>query len=621
MRNYLRDLHSVKADIVFATIAVVFGLLFLWYAIFEVKHPAYIVAAAMALLTSVAYLALRGRIKELRFEDIGYRWRLDIAYWLVFIGAILSYIFRPLPYERPLWFFVLVAMACGIIVLRLVWREPSRRGILLCLAQVISIGLLLAWSVTLMYPSLVGQDPLYHKWLTLNVLSGAVDWGSMPLMHFIIAFFMKLYGADYRIASMLSVSLASIVLDAMLIYLIGRRLVGARVGLLAALLLTVSNWHVFFAYWTIQNTLALTLMLAAAWSFLEWRSIGDRRYIVFSSVTMLLMLITHPLGTIWLGMFLAVALVVYWWWMRNFPVAVAVTFALYSSAVIAVWGLLTGHLGTFFYFVLLGFRPDLLLTEAVWQPAVIAEPPVQGLLMYTEMVSVHPWQMLYGGLGMFLLFCLGAFGSFALLRIRDVRCAVLSVMGMLVLAMGIIPMMVGISVLENRWWYFAEALLAIPAALCIFYIAKVKDWLAYFAVGVLSLLLVLGLPANRDNGALAEDLMVRFALTHEEIEAAEYALDNYGGTVGMDAHYAVSVAHMFEDARFRLVDITQSLLNADFADTGANVLVIRNEVASKPFGSGEGRIYKLDYTPYLALIEQGFEPIFINNGAVVYKRY
>ena len=619
MRNCLRKLRSVKADTIFASVAVAFGLFFLWYSIFEVGHPAYIVAAAMALLTSAAYLALRGKIKELRFLNAGYSWRLDIAYWLVFTGAILSYIFRPMPYERPLWFFALIAIACGVIVLKLIWREPQGRERLLCLAQVILLGLLLAWSVTFMYPGLVGQDPLYHQWLTLGVLRGSVDWGSMPLMHFIIAFFMKLYGADYRIASMLSVSLASIVFDAVFIYLIGRRLVSARVGLLAALLLTVSNWHVFFAYWTIQNTLALTLMLAMAWSFLEWRTIGGRRYIVFSSVTMLLMLITHPLGTIWLGMFLVVALIVYWWWMRKFPVAIAVVFVLYSCAVLAVWGLLTGHLNTFIYFVMLQFRPALLLTEAVWQPAVIAELP-QESLMYTEMVSIHPWQMLYGGLGMFLLFCFGAFGSFILVRMRDVKCVLLSVMGMLVLAMGIIPMMAGMSVLENRWWYFAEALLAIPAALCIFYIAKVKDWLAYFVVGVLSLLLALGLPANSDNGILAEDLIVRYALTSEEIEAAEYALDNYYWRIGMDTFYAVSVANMREDAHLRLEDITEPLLCADFKDVKSKTLVVRNEVASKPFGFGEGRIYRLNYVTHTELIEQGFEPVFINNGAIVYKR-
>ncbi len=625
MRNCLRKLRSIKADAVFATLAVAFGLFFLWYSIFEVRHPAYIVAAAMALLTSVAYLALRGKIKELHFLDAGYSWRLDIAYWLVFAGAILSYIFRPLPYERPLWFFALVAMACGIITLKLIWREPQGRGRLLCLLQVISLGLLLAWSVTLMYPTLVGQDPVFHRYLTLSMMNNNfVDWQTMPLMHIIIAFTMKLYGIDYRIATMLSVSLASIVLDAVFIYLIGRRLVNARVGLLAALLLTVSNWHVFFAYWTIQNTLALTLMLASAWSFLEWRHSGGRKLIAFSSITMLLMLITHPLGTIWLGMFLTVAFTVYWWRSRKFPVAIAVAVVLYSGAVLAWWGLFTGHLGTLFYFILLRFDPVLLEMEATWQVvggASLPSVPSEMVATWTETISSHPWQLLYGGLGMFLLFCLGAFGSFALLRMRDVKCAVLSVTGMMVLSIGIIPTMVGMAVLENRWWYFAEALLAIPAALCIFYIAKIKEWLAYIAVSFLSLLLVLGLPANADNGALAEDLIVRYALTHEEIEAAEYALDNYGGTIGMDAYYVVTIGNMLEDEKYRLVDITQSLLHADFTDTGAAVLVVRNEVASNPFGFGEGKIYRLNYVTYTTLLEQGFEPIFINDGAIVYKKY
>jgi len=616
MKNYSRVLRSIKAGTVFASVTVVFGLIFLWYALFEVRHVAYVVASLLAIITSVSYLILRERLGNLHIEAVGYRRGLDITFGVVFGGAVLSYLLRPMPYERPTWFFALIALACGIIALKLIWREPQGKGRLLCLAQVVSLGLLLAWSVTLMYPSLIGQDPLFHRYLTMNVISGAVNWQSMPLMHIIIAFFMKLYAVDYRIATMLSISLASIVLDAVFIYLIGKRLINVRVGLLAALLLTVSNWHVFFAYWTIQNTLALTLMLAMVWSFLEWQSIGGRRYIVFSAVTMLLMLITHPLGTIWLGMFLAVAFAVYWWGARKFPMAVAVAFVLYSGAVLAWWGLFTGHLETFFYFAYLRFSPVQLEMVTAWQSTAVSNSP-----MYSEMVSVHPWQMLYGGLGMFLLFCLGAFGSFALLRMRDVKCAVLSVMGMLALAMGIIPMMFGIAVLENRWWYFAEALLAIPTALCIFYIAKVKDWLGYFAVGILSLLLVLGLPANRDNGALAEDLMVRFALTHEEIEAVEYALDNYGGKIGMDAYYAVAAGHMFDDERYRLVDITQPLLYADFADIGADVLVVRNEVASKPFGFGESKIYRLNYITYTELIEQGYEPVFINNGAIVYKKY
>ncbi len=92
------------------------------------------------------------------------------------------------------------------------------------------------------------------------------------------------------------------------LYLVGRRLIGTRAALLAALLLTVSGLHVFYSqfarYWS------LVFLLSAVYPYALYLGVreGNRRALVLGLVTASLAVLAHPVSillvggpAIWLG--------------------------------------------------------------------------------------------------------------------------------------------------------------------------------------------------------------------------------------------------------------------------------------------------------------------------------
>lgn len=617
---------------------------FLYYRGFP---PVYFVAVGLLCVACVAYLATRWRIpviRRLQPQTVSF---LDGLFVLVFIASIVVYVVRPDTYVRPLPYFGLTALAAGILAVK-IWALPKgARHTAVTLVQIMAVGASAIYTVCLLYPSLIGMDTYWHQRQTLRILDGHLDYHSLPTMYLIVAGFMKVADCSYRVAVMATIVPIYVVGDTLLVYLLGKMTVGRRVGLLSSLLVGVAGWHVFFGFWTIPNTLAMTLALGVLSLVLWWWRYGMRLRVLIPSVIVLVvaLVFTHAIAAMWVMIALCLFCVVLALRRRSVGRVVVLTVGV-LAVVVVLWLPIgyVGHLGNLLVYEFnpqhLGFTvaPGMNENRVVEKPVVEEEMTDVGVVtgelpqepsviepsvsLYDKPKSIEMisgaslGETLFNCSGMFLFFAVSLVGTFWMLRRgRRSYSWFLAILGLLVLGLGFIPMILGASLLEHRWWLFAEVLLSIPLAIALMVICGRRGRLGLYAmlvvVGLLSFLNLVGLPTNMDNDSFSKNQLVKYGFTEAELEVLG-ELSNRYEMVGVDELYTLAchTPGLVENSYGRVWNITPRLLDGTVADCDVDVLLIRKEVVDRPIGAGYGSIYRLTYDPRVVLADTGWRLVY-----------
>ena len=588
----------------------------------RISQPLYGVSSLLACLACAGYLLLRGRATlqvNASHKAVWY----DIGWIATWGGAVLVYALRPEPYERPLAFFVLVALSCGIVAAKIVRCQLLGRDTAITLTQTVAIGLSLVWTVTLMYPSLVGLDPWTHRSI---VLTGLEDgWSTFPAWHRawygFIATVMESTGLEYRLATM-SVSFVQVAAGASLLFLIGRRVAGTRVGLLAALIVAFSSWHIFFGYWTIPNGLGLTLLLLAVYLAIKYNDNQGKWSFCMFIATLALLSLTYPLAVVWLTALLCIWLVLTLVRDHHLPKRrLALPLIGVAAATSTLWKI--GFLHQLYGIVIVyGLNPVRIGTTAlpgITPPAASATLPGT---FFLDTIAQPSWEFAFNSSGMVLGFATAIAGCLWLLHkhYRSTPSLLIALAFSLFLTIGIVPALLGVSVIEHRWWYAAQAFGAIPVATVMMTLHKVgKGVVVATGVAALSFLMIIGLPCNMDNYTFSRNQLARYALTQGELDAAEWALDEYDDNIGVDNYYTFAT-NLLPWKGHRLVGINREILSNDYSSLNYSVVLIRDTIANEPFALGEGRVYKLLYDPNVVLIEVGYRLVYSAGGVNGYAR-
>ena len=94
-----------------------------------------------------------------------------------------------------------------------------------------------------------------------------------PLYSLILFFWLRLVGTEPFALRLLSVLFGTLAVA--LVYVLGRRLVSSQVGLIAAALMTLSAFAVYYSQETRMYTLALAITTTSSYLFVRWLGIGE----------------------------------------------------------------------------------------------------------------------------------------------------------------------------------------------------------------------------------------------------------------------------------------------------------------------------------------------------------
>jgi hypothetical protein len=585
----------------------------------RVSQPLYGASSLLACAACIGYLLLRRRV-TLRVDATDSTDWYDTSWLAAWSTAILVYAIRPEPYERPLAFFILIALSCGAITAKIIRCRLSGKDMAITLAQTVAVGLSLVWTVTLMYPSLIGLDPWTHQAIVLNGID-AGSWSAYPMWHRVwysfIALIMETTGLEYRLAAM-SVSFLQVAAGATLLFLIGRRVAGTRAGLLAALVLSFSSWHIFFGFWTIPNGLGLSLLLLAVYLVVEHGIKGGRWPVCALVVTVPLLLLTYPLAVIWLTTLLCIWVtlsLIKGYRLPGKRIALPLT-------IIGVTVSLSWKIGFFsqIHDLLFMYKLDPGRTGGTQLPGLI---PSQAGTFFIDTIANPSWESAFNASGMVLGFVLAIAGCLWLLskHYRKAPSALVVLSFGFFLAVGIIPALFGMSVIEHRWWYAAQAFGAIPAAIALMTLHRPgRGVIVPVGVIMLSFLMMIGLPCNMDNDTFSKNQLARYALTQGELDAAKWTLDKYEGNIGVDNYYTFA-NNLLSSQDHRFVGINKEILSNDYSTLNCSLVLVRDAIAYEPFALGEGRVYKLLYDPNVALTEYGYRRVYSADGVNGYIKW
>ena len=270
----------------------------------------------MLIIVCLAYLLLRRKLLSPSVEHkASHRFTLlvTIVFWLVFAGSIFSLNTGIL--HRPLVYFILTAVAASTIAIQILYCrcEISEHFILF---EILAVSLSVTASAYFVFPTLPGSDPWEH----LNYIEDFVNLGHIesthgniyylnyPIMHLEVAATKLLTGVDYKTAMFLGAGVP-LVLSTVFVFLIGRTLGNTRVGLLAALLVGLSDFHLQWSIQIIAMSLGIALFSTIVYLVIRYGSGAKWSMMALTILLMLELIITHTVSAFIMLCFLVFLLV------------------------------------------------------------------------------------------------------------------------------------------------------------------------------------------------------------------------------------------------------------------------------------------------------------------------
>jgi len=238
---------SPKLDIAAALAGLLVGALVLW------MFPSQRDLGVAIIIACILYLLLRNRIGISEAFSLKLSSRqtrlLNIAFWCLFTASIWLYQTQPL-YHKPLAYFILLSLLAGIIVIEtLCFEEGKGKGQLyLILLQILLLSATIRMGIFYEFPSLSGADSFFHA----NQVQYIVDTGfippfeharhyaAYPVFHSVIAMTQVLTFLSLKNALFWSIGLYAII-SSIPFYFVVQKVAGAKVGLMAVLLVNVST--------------------------------------------------------------------------------------------------------------------------------------------------------------------------------------------------------------------------------------------------------------------------------------------------------------------------------------------------------------------------------------------
>lgn len=550
-------------------------------------------------------------------SDSNFLLLLNIIFFLLLTCNIIFVHFRTSIYERPLIFFILISFMFGIIAIEIIFYNLNKRHVYLILFQIIVLSLILLGSQLLIFPSIIGMDPWGHQRLTMMILDNGFipddfSYSKLPLMHLEIGSTSLITGLNYKLATMLSISLLQILCGVLFVFLLGKAIFNVKVGLLAGLLLVIGNSFIGNSLEVTPTTIAAILMLIIIYLLFIFRKKNYLTGIFLTIFFMISLIFTHTITSMCMAIILFVSYLIVKIFNKiyNKKMEMSITtniVAFFLVAMFSWWIYASGHIKVLADIIKVGFNEEIFVHAPSKVIGYIATTPI--------------FEQFFNQFGIFLFFSISLIGCFYMISLEYGNHSTfkIAVVGLTPLIVGFSSLIFGYFIIPERWWYFSQILLAIPIAiafllLCTRFLNKsLKPIFILFLTVFISFVMVMSPNANLDNHIFSPNTGVRSALTETEMTTAAFFVEKSIGNLSSDFDYftnpSSSILINYYGLNYdRIKSLDASLLKGEFFKNG-NILVIRNEIVKRPFRLF-GQVYKLNYDPVKSLDIKGFSEIY-----------
>lgn len=596
------------------------SLILIAYCAVNFPRIIYLVPGILTFLACIVWIHMRGRSSlSFQLKESHQITNIFFILFLVFFTiAILSFRFRPELYERPLLYFVMTAFMAGLISCQILFANEQHKRIIL--PQIIILGASIAWSQLLLFPNVVGADPWYHQMVTMKIIDFTTipggSYSHLPIFHLIIAINSLFTGFEYKIAAMLSVSIAQILCNALFIYLLAILTTkNYKVGLFSALMVIMASHHIFMSYWSIPNGFAAVFIPMALYLIFKnnFKSHLSKTFLIL--VLLIAIILTHSIAS----MCMAILLISIWLLSEAYNVIVQIketTISVilpvfFTLVMFTWWSYASGHIFSLIKLIEWGFSRDVFIMQAtadIWTG-------------YIQTIPIS--EQIFNELGMFLFFALSFIGIFFMISLNNKKAFILAFVALLPLFIGFFSLLGGFSVIEHRWWYFAQILLSVPLGIAIaLFFNTFKDHplkiIGFFiCISLFAFTLIMSPAANSDNAIFSKNSSSRSSLTESELFSIESISNKYNGEIGTERYVANVVTYLPID--IDLTHIDGEIYSGDYSKIQQHNILIREYIQENTFKLFQTG-YRVDYNMNQQLETQGYDKTYTTSSVEIYSK-
>lgn len=475
------------------------------------------------------------------------RTALNLSFYLIFLMSI--FIYGMHLYYRPLSYFILICILAGIIASEILYVKEGDRVVPILL-QIFLLSILIRSGIYYNFPSLMGYDAYAHAGIaklitetgTVPPIEISSKYFYYPLAHIFISITQLMGGLDVKDGFFYSIGFANIFSTAG-IYLIGKRLEGPQMGLLAALLINLNNHNIVTGITNITpGSLVLCYFIIIIYAiFSEKPGMVQTGLLLLTTI---LMVLTHQLTTF--VVFIALISILVGKYLHNL-----------------LYGSLPNSTGSFNYilFFVISLQTYWMFTyvtqdtsffEMIFKPLVEvlqmgSSYSSDELIVGTTTTSQDPMEVLILHISYLALPFFAIGGVLAWFSRRDAmkinKFSVALVVAILYgLAYGI-PLLGMRNFLTSRWFPLIAVFLVLVAAsymlklVSLFNSKKAKIHAVFIIVLLFSFVMVTTPGINKDNPLVGKETTVRNQFKNIEIQAVKTISGMYSGSILMDSPY------------------------------------------------------------------------------------
>ena len=553
------------------------------------------------LSASLIYLLLRNKFKKGDFTPLKITHKVKLSLNIIFfsIFSITLLIWYTQLYCRPLSYFILMSLLVGIVAVEILYFKEGD-PVWSILLKIFILSANIRAGIFYNFPSLMGYDAYWHaKIAQLTTNTGFVPpfeisskYFYYPVAHIFVSITQIVNQIDIKDAIFCSIGLVSII-STIFIYLIGKKLAGPQIGLLATLLANITNEFIVRGITNITPG-SLVLCYFMLILYLIFKEDTKHKVINLSLIIFItfLMIITHQLSTF---VVLVSLISIYFG-----KIAYNYIYKHEEGIDISTYYILLFAVALQLYWMHTSVRPGRTFFDFVVGPFinVLKSGGEYGsdvlIVGYEYHRSILDTLLLHSSYLILPFFAIGGILLWLSLRDNKKFSTVTAVIILYLFVYGI-PLLGMRNMLTSRWVPFLSVFLVIVASAYIFTIIGLitsnrNKIFAIFTIAVIFSFFMITTPGiNKDNPLFAKDTTVRNQFKVSEVSAAKTISNVYTGTIRTDSLFAGKVL------RQKAIKSTVDSFSTDYIthsvrEKNGTLIILRGCLLKEPINVGVSKL-------------------------------
>ena len=307
-KDNLKDMDKLVSIVL-----IFFSISLILFVLIITKRPIYLLLGFFMLSTGIIWLYIRQKsviTLDSSYYNDNYYTILSIIFFITLTISLIILYLRPDEYMRPLSYFILISLMAGIVGLEILFLPINKKYNIFTLLQIIIIGLSISLSELLIFPSVIGVDPWWHQTFTSLITQsgylpgGGYPYSKIPIFHLLIANTSIITTLNYKLSSIFSITFPLVIIGVLIVYSMGKKLINEKIGLLASLILVISNYVINGEIMAIPTTLGGIFLLIIIYLLINFK---DNKFILSSILAFLFMsvlILTHTIVSLEMALIL-----------------------------------------------------------------------------------------------------------------------------------------------------------------------------------------------------------------------------------------------------------------------------------------------------------------------------